>query len=161
MKGAVTQQHGTVVIRAMVILLACAVLPGGCGGPEPGPEEQLRLWVKLGTQAVEARERHELAGMISEAYADARGNSRDDIEILLRAYFFRQHSIKLLTSIDEVRLYGDSAAEIDLTVGMAGSNDGIFGFSADAYRFALELERNGGEWQLIAARWSELGDEPH
>lgn len=161
MKDAATQQCATVGIQVMVILAVCLALLGGCRGPEPGSEEQLRLWVKQGTQAVEARDRHELAGMISEAYADARGNGRDDIEILLRAYFFRQHSIKLLTSIDEVRLYGDSAAEIDLTVGMAGTNDGIFGFSADAYRFALELERNGGEWQLIAARWGELGDEPH
>ncbi len=161
MKDAATQQRGTVVIRAMVVLLACSVLLGGCGGPEPGPETQLRQWVELGTQAAEAKQRSKLADMISAAYADARGNDRSDIEVLLRIYFLRQHSIKLLTSIDEVRLYGDSAAEIDLTIGMAGTNDGVFGFSADAYRFVLELERNGDEWQLIAARWGELGEQLH
>jgi len=56
-------------------------------------------------------------------------------------------------------LYGDSAAEIDLTVGMAGTNEGVFGFTADAYRFRLELENKDDEWQLISARWGELGED--
>jgi len=67
----------------------------------------------------------------------------------------------LLTKIEEIRLYGDSAAEIELTVGMAGQNDSVLGFSADAYRFELELEREGGDWLLISARWGELGEELH
>jgi hypothetical protein len=44
---------------------------------------------------------------------------------------------------------------------MAGRNDGVLGFSADAYKFELELERDGNEWQLISARWGELGKEMH
>ena len=51
----------------------------------------------------------------------------------------------------------DSAAELVLVVAMAGTNDGVFGFSADAYRFEMELEFNGDEWLLIAARWGEMG----
>jgi hypothetical protein len=78
---------------------------------------------------------------------------------MLRVYFLRQNNITLLTSIDEIRLYGDSAAEIDMTVGMAGTNDSVFGFSADAYSFQLELENDGDDWLLIAARWGEVGQE--
>ena len=44
---------------------------------------------------------------------------------------------------------------------MAGSNEGVLGFSADAYDFALELELDGDDWQLISARWGELGRELH
>ena len=161
MKDATTQQRSPVVIHATVTMLACSVLLGACGGAETGPEEQLRQWVTIANQAAEAKERRKLVGMISPAYADPRGNDRDDIEVLLRFYFLRQHRIKLLTSIDDVRLYGDSAAEIDLTVGMAGTKDGDFGFSADAYRFALELELDGDEGQLIGARWGKLGSELH
>ncbi len=73
----------------------------------------------------------------------------------------RQHSIKLLTNIDEIRLYGETAAEIELTVGMAGKNDSVFGFSADAYRFQLELERDDDDWLLISARWGEPGKKLH
>ena len=44
---------------------------------------------------------------------------------------------------------------------LAGTNDGVFGFSADAFRFQLELERDGDDWLLISARWGELGEELH
>jgi len=143
------------------VSLMCLVLLSGCGGPEAGPEEQLRQWVSAGRQAAETKERRDLLDLISPAYVDTRGLDRDDIGDRLRVYFLRQQSIKLLTSIEEIRLYGDSAAEIDLTVGMAGINDSVFGFSADAYRFQLELERDGEDWLLISARWGELGEELH
>ena len=109
--------------------------------------------------AAEAKERRALVGMISPSYADGRGNKRSDVEDLLRVYFLRQHSVSLLSSIDEVRVYGTTAAEIELTVGLAGTNDGVLGFSADAYTFELELERDGGDWLLLAARWGQLGEE--
>ncbi len=99
--------------------------------------------------------------LISPAYVDGRGWDRDDVGDMLRVYFLRQDNIELLTSIEEIRLFGDSAAEIDMTVGMAGSNDGVFGFSADAYNFQLELQRDGDEWLLIASRRGELGEELH
>ena len=142
--------------RLFAVLL---VFLAACGEPESAPEEQLRAWVAAAQAATEAKERRELVDMISPAYADGRGNDRSDLENILRVYFFRQHSLSLLSSIDEIRVYGTSAAEVELTVGMAGTNDGALGFSADAYRFELELERDDDEWLLIAARWGELGEE--
>lgn len=130
-----------------------------CGDPPTAPEEELRAWVAAGTAAAEAKERRELVGMVSSSYADARGNERDDLDNVLRAYFFRQHKIGLLTHIEEITVYDDTAAKIVLTVGMAGTSEGVLGFDADAYRFEMEVEKASGEWQLIAARWGELGDE--
>jgi hypothetical protein len=132
---------------------------GACGGPASEPEEELRAWVADGMEAARNKERRELVGMISSSYADARGNERGDIENLLRVYFLRMSNIKLLSTIEEITVYDDTAAEIIMTIGMAGTHDGVMGFSADAYRFELELEKNSDEWQLIAARWGELGDE--
>lgn len=139
-------------------LLATACL-AGCGGPATGPEEALRAWIAGGIEAAEARERRALLGMVAPSYADARGNGRDDIGNLLRVYFLRQERIALLTKIDAITVYGDSAASIEMTVGMAGTNSGTFGFNAEAYRFVLEVEREGDDWQLISARWGELGRE--
>lgn len=132
-----------------------------CGESPSEPEEELRAWVAAGVTAAENKERRGLVGMISAAYVDARGNDRADIENMLRVYFLRQHKIGLLTKIEDITVYGDTAAKLDMTVGMAGTNDGVLGFSADAYRFELELEKDGNDWQLIAARWGELGDELH
>ena len=138
-----------------VVFLALAA----CSEPSSAPEEQLRAWVSAGVEAAIDKNRRQLVNMISASYADARGNERADIENMLRAYFLRQHKIALLTSIEGITIYDDTAAKIKMTVGMAGTNDGALGLSADAYRFELELENHDDEWQLISARWGELGDE--
>ena len=135
------------------------ILLFGCGGNTPGPEEELKAWVHRGEEAAEDRDRGALVDMISPAYADARGNSRDDIGNQLRFYFLRHDHFALLTKIDEIRVLGETAAEIGLEVGMAGTG-GDAGFRANAWRLDLELARVDGNWQLIAARWADLGEVP-
>lgn len=136
----------------LLLLVSC--------GDAPDPEVELRAWVAAAEEAAEARDRRALLGMVSDAYADARGNDRDQIGNLFRVYMLRQQSIAILTKIDEVNLFGETAAGIVLTVGMAGTGNQVLGLSADAYRFELELDKDGGDWFLIGARWGELGDEP-
>jgi hypothetical protein len=145
--------------RTLFTASATALLLGACGDPPNAPEEELRAWVAAGIEAAENEKRRLLVDMISPSYADGRGYQRDDIDKLLRAYFFRQDRISLLPHIEEVTVYDATAAELVMTVGMAGTNDGVLGFSADAYRFAFELEKQADEWQLISARWGELGHE--
>lgn len=130
-----------------------------CGDQASAPEEELRAWVAAGVEAAKDKNRREFISMVSESYADARGNEHSDIDNMLRVYFLRQQKIALLTSIEEITVYDDTAAKIEMKVGMAGMNDSVLGLSADAYRFELELEKDAGEWQLIAARWGEFGDE--
>ena len=130
-----------------------------CSAPSSGPEEALRDWVERGVAAAESKERRAMMTMVSPAYADARGNTRDSIESMLRVYFLRMNTVELLTSIEQISVIGDSAAEVVLKVGMAGTHDGVLGFSADAYRFAFELQRQDDEWLLISARWGEWGKE--
>lgn len=142
--------------RALVFAL---LFVAACGGPASEPEAELREWLATAQERAESKERRALVSMISSGYTDARGNKRDDIENRLRVYFLRQHSIQLVTKVDEIRVFGGTAAEVEMTVGMAGTNDGVLGFSADAYAFELELERNDNEWLLISARWAELGQE--
>lgn len=138
-----------------VVILTLAA----CDGPTSAPEEQLRAWVAAGVEAATNKNRREVINMVSESYADARGNERSDVDNMLRVYFLRQRKIVLLPSIEEITVYDDTAAIIEMTVGMAGVNDSMLGLSADAYRFELELEKDASEWQLIAARWGELGAE--
>ena len=97
--------------------------------------------------------------MISPSYADSRGNSRDDISNLFRAYFFRTNKVGLLVSIDDIEVFDDTAAEVMLTVGMGATTNSALGFNADAYKFALELENPGDGWLLVSGQWSELGNE--
>ena len=136
-----------------------ALLLTGCGGPESSPEEAVRSWVAQGIEAAEEKNRGVLVDMVSKSYADTRGNSRTDLDNLLRFYFLRQEKVAFITRIDELNLHGDSAADLVLQVGMAGTNDNVLGFSADAVRIEMELERDGDDWLLISARWGGLGED--
>ena len=147
-------------MRKLTLSLTLLIL-AACGGTESDPEDALREWVARGEVAAEEKDRRGLLDMISKDYADARGNDHERIGNILRAYFLRQQSIVLLTSIDDIILSGSTAARIDLTVGMAGTRNNLPGFNADAYKFELELEKPDDDWLLIGARWSELGGDLH
>jgi len=146
-------------MRYLLLSLMVSFLSACGGGADSDPEAELRDWVARGELAAEEKDRGDLLDMIAESYADSRGNDRESVGNILRVYFFRQESIALLTTIDEITFYDDSAALVNLTVGMAGTNSGALGFRADAYRFELELQKPDDEWQLIGARWGELGGE--
>lgn len=146
------------VSRSMPV--AIAVLLAGCGGEQAGPDGALRAWVDEMHAAAEAKDRGAFVDRISAAYADARGNSRDDLSNLLRLYFLRANRVELVPSIDSIEVIGGTAAEVVLTVGMAATDHGRFALRADAYRFELELVSADGDWQLISARWAELGQVP-
>lgn len=145
-------------VRILALCLVATWL-AACGGPTEGPEEALRSWVRQGEEFAEARDRGELVDMISPSYTDARGNSRDDIENMFRLYFLRQQKVALITRMDSIDVYGGSAARLVLSVGMAGKNDALLGFSADAFEFEMEFELDDDEWLLTSARWAELGEE--
>ena len=97
--------------------------------------------------------------MISSAYTDSRGNDTDGIDKRLRLIFLRMNKISLANTIDEIKVNVDSAAEVFITVGMIGTENTALGLDADAYRFHLELERDGDEWLLIGSRYGKLGGD--
>ncbi len=144
--------------KQLILWLAVLCL-AGCGESPQDAEAEIRSWLKAGEQAAEEKDRRALMNMVAPGYSDARGNDRRAIEGILRFYFLRQSSVALLTKVDSLEVFDDTAAEVRMTVGMAGSNDAPLGFSADAYRFALELELIDDEWQLISARWGRLGED--
>jgi hypothetical protein len=150
----------TTIVRGLLFSI-CLTMLAACGSDtaEYNHEDEIRDWVARGEAAAEEKDRGELLDMISEDYADGRGNNHEGIGNMLRVYFFRQNSIALLTSIDNIAMMGDTAAMAYVTVGMAGTNSGAIGLNADAYKFEFELEKRDDEWLLIGARWGELGGE--
>lgn len=142
-----------------ISMFVLTIFLASCGGDENSPENEIRAWVTRGEQAAEEKDRGELLDMISVNYADRHGNDRKNIGDLLRLYFLRQDSVALLTSIDDISLSGETAAKVQVAVGMAGTRDDALGFDADAYNFEFELVRSDGEWLLIGAAWGRLGSE--
>lgn len=137
----------------ILFLLIISTFAAACSAPAGSSEEQIRAWLDAGQNAAEDRDRRALLDMVSERYVDRRGNSRDDISNILRALFLRHGSVTLLTRVESLEIFDETAAEVTLTVGMAGDR-----LSVDAKRFVLELERANDEWKLIAARWGDLNE---
>jgi hypothetical protein len=144
-------------MRILIYSLICAFLAGCGGGPETDPEEALRAWVEAAEAAAEDKDRRDLLAMISENYADSRGNDHVQIGNMLRLYFLRQKSVAFLTNIGDIVLIGDTAAQVNLTVAMVGTNASELGIRADAFNFELELANTDDEWLLIGARWGAVG----
>jgi len=141
--------------------LICALL-AACGGasdtgPDADPEDALRAWVEAAESRAEDKDRSGLLAMISESYADPRGNDHEKIGNIIHLLFMRQQNVAILTSIDDIEVMGDTAAHVSLTVGMAGTDASALGIRANAYNFELELENPGDEWMLIGARWGKVG----
>src|SRR5690606_10234068 len=127
-------------------------LLAGCTPPEP-PEAAVRAWLERAEAAAEARDRRTLVGMISERYADARGNDRDAIDRQLRLYFLRHQAIVIASRIEALTISGDTAASVVLKAAMAGRGESVLDLDASARRFELELELEGDEWRLVGASW--------
>ncbi len=147
-------------MRLITVCRVCVYL-GACGGPTTGPEDALRQWVADAEAAAEDLDRRGLVAMVSDNYADGRGNNRDAINRLLRLYFLRQKSMTLVMKIDKLTVIDETAAELLVTAAGVGMTTNILGINADTYQFALELEKDDGEWMLIGARWGEPGQELH
>lgn len=140
------------------IALSLVAFAAGCA-PPPDAEQALREWVERGEAAANREDRRELVSMISPAYADGRGNDREEIDRVLRLIFLQQEDVTVVTTIEEINVYGETAADMLLTTAVAGFDDSRFGFSADVVRFQFALEHDGEDWLLMDARWGELGGE--
>ncbi len=147
-------------MRLINASMMCASLVA-CGGPISGPEEALRQWVADAEAAAEDLDRRGLVAMVSENYADGRGNNRDAVNNLLRLYFLRQKSVVLVMKIDELTVIDETAAQILVTTAGVGTTTRALGVNADSYQFSLELEKSDDEWMLIGARWGEPGQKLH
>lgn len=145
--------------RVSLLILVVFASTAACSGDRSTPEDEVRDWIWKGQELAESKDRRALVKMISPAYSDARGNSREDIENLFRLVFLRQNKVALITRIADVQVHDGTAANVEIDVGMAGTDDNVLGFSADAYQFAMELEKDGDDWLLISARWGQVGSE--
>lgn len=147
-------------MRLITVCMMCALLTA-CGSPSGGPEEALRQWIARAEAAAQDLDRRGLVAMVSERYADGRGNDRDAVNRILGLYFLRQKSVVLVMKIDKLTVIDETAAEILVTAAGVGTTTRALGLNADAYQFLLELEKHDDEWMLIGARWGEVGQKLH
>jgi hypothetical protein len=141
--------------------LACAVIVACLGHSACGardPDGELRALIERAEAAVEARDTGFFRSLISADYADRRGQDRDDVVNMLRAYFLLNQRIEVVNRIEAIELFGDDAASVKLQTAAVGLAEGrsILGIDGDFYRIELELGREGDGWRVIGADWNRM-----
>jgi len=136
------------------LLIGAAVLIAGCS--QSPPEEAIQARLDSAVAAVEERDTGYFRDLISDAFVDARGLSRDDAINRLRGLFLRYPRIRVISGFEEIQLRGEGAAQVVVTAGLSGDQGKpLVGFSADLYRFELEFALEADdEWRVIGADYA-------
>ena len=141
--------------RSIAAAALIAMLVSACG-PDDAPEARVRAVVMRGEAAAEARDFSGLMDLVSPAYQDEQGTSREALARYLRGYLVTHQSIHLLTRVDSVEFPYEDMARVGLTIGTLGrASDGpsSFDLAADVYDVDLELLLDDGEWRVTRASW--------
>ena len=125
-----------------------------CGSEDPNTE--LRELIERTEVAAEERETGHFRRLLSDRYTDPRGNNRERMIDIIRGYFLTHQSLEIVTRIESIVLNGTDAADVSLLAGLLGQREGasfLGGLDGRLYDVELELVREGGDWQIIGARW--------
>ena len=148
--------HFVSVLQKMTFLAVALVLVVACG-PGDSPEEQVRIFVEAGEEAVESRKISSVKKLISDQYKDPAMRTKRDIVVLMARYLYMNKNIHLLTRIDQLNFPQPDIARFHLYVAMTGQNvsdlDSLLNMQADLYRFDIELVLEEKEWKLYNADW--------
>jgi hypothetical protein len=145
-----TRVWARAVTRCLPVLLLAA-----CSGGQ-SPEDQIREVVAEAEKGAEARDLSEVMALVSERYADTRGQDKAAVRDIVGGYLLVNQSIHLLTRVEDVKFSSDTIATARVTVGMLGRQDdaaGDWSLAADVYEFDLRFVREGDEWRLQSAGW--------
>lgn len=140
--------------------LAALVLTLAACGHEPSPEDRIRGIIGAAETAVEARDLSDVMDLVSDRYADLRGQDKAAIRDVMRGFILLNQSIHLLIRVDEIEFPGNDLASAHVTVGMLGRQDAgadDWALAADVYEFEVRLLNEDDEWRLVSAEWVRAG----
>lgn len=127
---------------------------------EPSPEDRIREVITAAETAAEARDLSDIMDLVSDRYADLRGQDKAAIRDVMRGYFLINQSIHLLITVDDIEFPGNDLANAHVTVGMLGRQDAgadDWALAADVYEFDVRLLNEDDEWRVVSAEWVRAG----
>lgn len=146
----------------MTLRLAALVLMLAACGREPSPEDRVRAVIAVAETATEARDLSDVMDLVSDRYADLRGQDKVAIRDVIRGFILINQSIHLLVRVDNIEFPGNELASAHVTVGMLGRQDtgtDDWSLAADVYEFDVRLLNEDDEWRLVSAEWVSTGKE--
>jgi hypothetical protein len=142
-------------MRQLMPVVACIVI-AGCARTDA--ETEIRDFLDGAEAAAEERRTGFFRNALSDNYVDRSGRRKDMLVDQIRGYFFVNQSIELIKYVDRVELDGETAADVTVRMAVLGGRNALTELDADFYRIDLELERIGGDWQIIGADWGRASE---
>ncbi len=142
-----------------VRLAALALMLAACSR-EPSPDDRIREVITAAETAAEARDLSDVMELVSDRYADLRGQDKAAIRDVMRGFLLINQSIHLLVTADDIEFPGNDLANAHVTVGMLGRQDAgadDWALAADVYEFDVRLLNEDDEWRLVSAEWVRAG----
>jgi hypothetical protein len=144
-------------MRWATALWILALAGSGCGPAEP-VEERLRRVVDKAVSAVEAGDVGALMELVSDSYADARGNDKPSLRRAVAWHILRHRTAHVLPHVQAIELASERSARLELIAALAGTTvpdlEALARIDADVYRFELELRlEEDDDWRVTRAEW--------
>lgn len=132
------------------------MLTVSCSGKELSLEGEIKKYIENAKLSAENRSHSELADLISNNYRDHKNLDKKQLEKIIRAYFFTNQNIHLLTKINSITFQNENSAFIILHVAMTANiitdSNLLSSLRARVYKFELQLIKNNA-WLLQQAKW--------
>lgn len=130
---------------SLVLISLCSLI--ACSSPT-SDEQQVRELISNAEEAAEARDVSDVLALVADDYTDRQGNTRDSLQLFLRAFFAAHPKLELVTSIDSVEFPADGLARARVSV--RGLELERFDFGESAV-LDVELRREDGRWRVVRA----------
>jgi hypothetical protein len=115
-------------------------------------------------KAAEEKQIRTILGHLSKTYRDPQGRDYEGIKGLLAYYFFRHQKVSVYLADLAVTVQNSSAHAAFQAVltgrGPEASAVNVLPEALGVYAFDVTFTKEEGEWMVISAAWTRIGDAP-
>ncbi|MEO0574851.1 MAG: hypothetical protein AAF004_05260 [Pseudomonadota bacterium] len=146
-------------MRCKFLVVVLVFMLAGCDS-ELSVEAQIARDLRAMADAGEAGDIGGAARFIGATYRDLRGNDKRAVVNQFRLARLATDNLAIFLDIQSISMITATLAEADVRVRFAGIDTGRLALEGASYRFILEVEQDGSEWAIVAARWARGDGEP-
>ena len=142
-----------VIMLVPLVFIACS---------KETEEDKVKKVVTSVQQAAEEKKISAVLEHISKTYRDPQGNDYNGIKGLLAFYFFRHQKVSVYMPNIDIVVTGSTAKAVFQAIltgrGTGEASGGILPEALGAYDFEVLLNKEGGSWLFVSARWERAGE---
>ena len=145
------------VIGSPIWLFSLCLALVACGTDHNDPQAQIEVMLATAVEAAEDRSVSGVLDHVDENFTDNNGHDKANLKRMLQGYFMTNQQINIFTLIDQIEITGRDSANVVFnlaTTGKPANEEDWTAFRADMQQINLSVVRNGDDWQVLHANWT-------